>query len=107
MTGRPTQRVFYGELLVIDKPTGQPIRVGETPPEFAERQKALLAKTPVWVLHGCYVSDASVTGADPCSFERLLLCLSLPMLHILMQGVPGLPVYPEASKIHAVPKVLY
>jgi hypothetical protein len=72
LTGRAPQQVFYGELSVLDKPTGgssnlengQAIGIGITAPEFAERQKGLLAKAPVWLLHGCYVSDSNVTGAS-------------------------------------------
>jgi hypothetical protein len=67
--GRQSQSIFYGELVVL---APRPLHSNSNRPpagvgaDFADEQRALAAKAPVWMVHGAYVSETNVTGARTC-----------------------------------------
>lgn len=78
VAGRSVQSVFYGQLSLIDGANGGGGALGAAPPDFAEQQKSLLAKQPVWLLHGCWVSENSLTGAPPTPHPVTQDAVSVP-----------------------------
>ena len=76
--GRQTQSVFYGSIASLTgvRPTAP--RPPTVSPDFLECQKGLFDKDPLWVLHGCFVSDGNHKGALSWGFGFLdLLCCLL------------------------------
>ena len=68
VAGRAVQSVFYGQLSLLEASGGGGGgggALGAAPPDFAEQQKSLLAKQPVWLLHGCWIGENGLTGAPP------------------------------------------
>jgi hypothetical protein len=62
--GRQTQSIFYGELVVLDQPKHGVSHNPAIPAEFIENQKALLTNEPLWIMHGCFVLESNMTGAQ-------------------------------------------